>query len=139
MNTRHTARAVLLDGRERLLLFEFVVSKAFLAEGPERFWATPGGAIEPDEEAHEMRAHRWWTVAELLTTGETVFPRDFAPSSSQTQMPGLSMNQTRWSVVTRFGSDNRFSRTAKRISIRRAMSSRRARRMRLSLGAGCMI
>ena len=51
MKTRHTARAVLLDRRDRVLLFEFEVPKAFFAGGPERFWATPGGAIEPGEDA----------------------------------------------------------------------------------------
>jgi len=48
--TRHTARAVLLDPSDRVLLFEFQLPKGMIAGGPERFWATPGGAIESDED-----------------------------------------------------------------------------------------
>jgi 8-oxo-dGTP diphosphatase len=47
---RLTARAVLLDASDRVLLFEFHLPKGMIAGGPERFWATPGGAIEPDED-----------------------------------------------------------------------------------------
>jgi 8-oxo-dGTP pyrophosphatase MutT (NUDIX family) len=140
MKTRHTARAVLLDPQDRALLFQFELPKGMIAEGPARFWATPGGAIEADEDVREalarevgeetgiaefevgpelwlgeqtltvhgvptfmrerfflvraksevisrdgwteferkvMRAHRWWTVDELATTSETVFPKNF--------------------------------------------------------------
>ena len=50
VTTRHTARAVLLDPQDRVLLFEFALPKGMIAGGPERFWATPGGAIEADED-----------------------------------------------------------------------------------------
>ncbi|MEQ1753015.1 MAG: NUDIX domain-containing protein [Micropepsaceae bacterium] len=135
--TRNTARAVLLAPDNRILLFEFHLPAGFIAEGPRRFWATPGGEIESGEDARQalerevqeetgiggcefgpelwfgsnlltfkgtptrmlerfflvrspvaslgatswteiekevMRQHKWWTVQELLTTPETVFP-----------------------------------------------------------------
>lgn len=51
--TRNTARAVLLDPRDRILLFEFHLPAGLIAEGPRRFWATPGGAIEQGEHVQE--------------------------------------------------------------------------------------
>ncbi|MEQ1868071.1 MAG: NUDIX domain-containing protein [Micropepsaceae bacterium] len=49
MRTRNTARAVMLDPDDRVLLFEFQLPAGFIADGPRRFWATPGGEIEPGE------------------------------------------------------------------------------------------
>ena len=48
---RLAARVLLLDDRERTLLFRYA--------GPEgqRFWATPGGALDPAE-THEQAARR---------------------------------------------------------------------------------
>lgn len=140
MRQRNTARAVMLDPQDRVLLFEFHLPAGFIAEGPRRFWATPGGEIEPHEDVYNalvrevaeetgivgciygrelwfgsnvltfkgepvktlerfflvrsptatlstanwtdverevMRAHRWWTVEELLATAETIFPPRF--------------------------------------------------------------
>jgi 8-oxo-dGTP diphosphatase len=140
MRLRKTARAVLLDPRDRVLLFEFHLPAGFISEGPSVFWATPGGEIEPGEDVHAavtrevieetgiqhfevgpelwfgsnrltfkgepvdtlerfflvrspsaklgptnwteiekevMRAHRWWEVADLIATKETIFPPRF--------------------------------------------------------------
>jgi 8-oxo-dGTP diphosphatase len=140
MRTRNTARAVLFDPANRVLLFEFHLPAGFIAEGPANFWATPGGEIEPGEDVRDavirevleetgiencefgaelwfgsnqltfkgvptktlerfflvrsptsqlgatnwtdiekevMRAHRWWTVPELIATKETIFPPRF--------------------------------------------------------------
>jgi 8-oxo-dGTP pyrophosphatase MutT (NUDIX family) len=140
MKTRLTARAVLLDSSDLVLLFQFHLPEGMIAGGPRRFWATPGGAIEADEdvrvalarevreetgfsdfeigaelwlgeqtltfdgvptftrerfflvrtrdveinrdgwtadERRVMRDHRWWSVDELLSTRETIFPANF--------------------------------------------------------------
>jgi G:T/U-mismatch repair DNA glycosylase/ADP-ribose pyrophosphatase YjhB (NUDIX family) len=130
---RPSARAVLLDARDRILLMRFV------SPAGERFWATPGGGVEPGEddeaalrrelaeeaglhafepgpcvwtresvfvwerrvlrqrerfhlvrvEKHEVapeldlaaenvHGHRWWTLAELESTRETVYPTRLA-------------------------------------------------------------
>lgn len=140
MKTRNTARAVMLDPENRVLLFEFHLPAGMIGEGPRRFWATPGGEIEPGEDVHDavrrevaeetgiegcefgpelwfgsnqltfhgvptktlerfflvrspatvvstanwtalekkvMRAHRWWTVSDLIAATETIFPPRF--------------------------------------------------------------
>lgn len=46
----------MLDPSNSVLLFEFHLPKGTIAGGPERFWATPGGAIEPDEDARAALA-----------------------------------------------------------------------------------
>jgi ADP-ribose pyrophosphatase YjhB (NUDIX family) len=137
MRERKTARAVMLDPQDRVLLFQFELPAGFIADGPRRFWATPGGEIEAGEDVRNalvrevqeetgiggciygrelwfgsnqlvfkgepvktlerfflvrsptsalstgnwtdverevMRAHRWWTVAELFAATETIFP-----------------------------------------------------------------
>src|SRR6476469_2057932 len=52
------------------------------------------------------------------------------PASSQTNMPGLEMNQRTCSMVTRVGSVSLFSRTLFRISVMRGMSSSVALRIK---------
>ena len=140
MKERKTARAVMLDPDDRVLLFQFELPAGVIADGPRRFWATPGGEIEAGEDVRNalvrevqeetgiggciygrelwfgsnqlvfkgepvktlerfflvrsptatlstgnwtdiekevMRAHRWWTVDELIATAETIFPPRF--------------------------------------------------------------
>lgn len=48
--TRRTARAILMDPQDRVLLFEFHLPAGFIADAPRTFWATPGGAIEEGED-----------------------------------------------------------------------------------------
>lgn len=130
----------MLDPENRVLLFEFHMPAGMIADGPRRFWATPGGEIEPGEDVHDavrrevaeetgiegctfgpelwfgsnqltfngvptktlerfflvrspatalctanwtalekdvMRAHRWWTVEELVAATDTIFPPRF--------------------------------------------------------------
>jgi len=52
MRLRKTARAVMFDPSNRVLLFEFVIPKDYIV-GASRFWATPGGAIEQGEDVIE--------------------------------------------------------------------------------------
>lgn len=140
MKEHNTARAVMFDPLDRVLLFEFELPAGFIGNGARRFWATPGGEIEAGEDVRNalvrevqeetgiadciygrelwfgsnelifkgepvktlerfflvrsptatlntgnwtdverdvMRAHRWWTVEELIATPETIFPPGF--------------------------------------------------------------
>lgn len=140
MRVRKTARAVMLDPDNRVLLFEFHLKAGMIGEGPRQFWATPGGEIEPGEDVQAairrevaeetgiegctygpelwfgsnlltfngvptqtlerfflvrspsivlstanwtalekdvMRAHKWWTVEELIASQATIFPPRF--------------------------------------------------------------
>lgn len=56
MKLRKTARAVLLDPQDRVLLFEFVVPKDYFTGGLQHFWATPGGEIDPGEDVRDAVA-----------------------------------------------------------------------------------
>jgi ADP-ribose pyrophosphatase YjhB (NUDIX family) len=123
-----------------VLLFEFHLKAGMIGDAASRFWATPGGEIEPGEDVHDairrevaeetgidgctfgpelwfgsnrltvggvptetlerfflvrspsasisaanwtalerdvMRAHRWWTVEELIASSDTIFPPRF--------------------------------------------------------------
>jgi 8-oxo-dGTP pyrophosphatase MutT (NUDIX family) len=53
MKTRHTARAVLFDPSDRVLLFEFMLPKGFIGASAAHFWATPGGEIEVNEDVRD--------------------------------------------------------------------------------------
>jgi 8-oxo-dGTP pyrophosphatase MutT (NUDIX family) len=45
---RQAARAILMDGRGRVLLIHFAMPRG---DGIHTFWATPGGGLEPGESA----------------------------------------------------------------------------------------
>jgi len=40
-------------------------------------WEVPVEALSPDEE-HYIHEHRWWSVDEIATTDEPVYPLDLA-------------------------------------------------------------
>jgi len=56
---RRTSRLILVDGRERVLLFEVEDASVFRPEEPglTRYWVTPGGALEAGE-GHAAAARR---------------------------------------------------------------------------------
>lgn len=62
---RHAARVLLLDERDRVLLFEGV--DPHVPDAP--FWFTPGGGVEADE-SHEVAARRELAEETGLTTAE---------------------------------------------------------------------
>lgn len=112
MKIRNTARAVLLDPRDRVLLFEFVVPKEYFAGGAQRFWATPGGEIEPDEDVRaavtrevleetgihnvEVGAELWFGSNQLTFKGEPTktLERFFAVRS-----PTSDLGPTNWTDI----------------------------------------
>jgi 8-oxo-dGTP pyrophosphatase MutT (NUDIX family) len=53
--TRHTARLIILDPADRLLLLQYRASAgdSVVHPGLKDFWFTPGGGIEPGESAEE--------------------------------------------------------------------------------------
>lgn len=147
MIDRPTARIILFDPEERILLFKYqsdrIIDPSQPADvvQPEIFWSTPGGGLMPGErfadaakrelweetgiteavfgpvviereklmhidgvpiyfreqyfvahtlvteiclgnqeemERSDYRAHRWWSLAELQTTAEVIFPQELA-------------------------------------------------------------
>lgn len=54
-DVRHTARLIVLDPRDRLLLIQYRAARPFLHRGREEslFWYTPGGGIDPGETAEQ--------------------------------------------------------------------------------------
>jgi len=61
MRLRPSARLVLVDDRERVLLIRFVmVDEPGQPPGPRSFWATPGGGVEPGESFEAAAARELW-------------------------------------------------------------------------------
>ena len=112
MKTRNTARAVLLDPSDRVLLFEFVVPKEYFSGGLQHFWATPGGEIEPNEDVRAAVAREvieetgiqnidvgpelWFGSNQLTFKGEPTktLERFFAVRS-----PTADLGQTNWTAI----------------------------------------
>lgn len=55
VDIRHTARLIVLDPGDRLLLIQYRAAQPFLHNGREEtlFWYTPGGGIDPGETAEQ--------------------------------------------------------------------------------------
>ena len=65
MRERHTVRLLVIDDRDRVLLFEIEdpgVWDPAVETGPirRRFWITPGGGIEPGEDDRAAGARELW-------------------------------------------------------------------------------
>ncbi|MCY1139344.1 NUDIX domain-containing protein [Actinoplanes sp. Pm04-4] len=50
LNLRMSARAIILDEDDRVLLCRFVVPHPAVPEGAPAVWSTPGGGVEPGED-----------------------------------------------------------------------------------------
>ena len=114
MRIRKTARAVLFDPDNRVLLFEFVVPKGYIGERAMHFWATPGGEIEPSEDVRvalerELREETgfegcqigpelWFGSNELKIQGHPVqtFERFFFVRS-----PACEIQTSNWTEIER--------------------------------------
>jgi 8-oxo-dGTP pyrophosphatase MutT (NUDIX family) len=86
MRTRNTARAVMLDPSDRVLLFEFQLPAGFIADGPRRFWATPGGEIEPGE---DVRIALMREVQEETGIGGCIYGQELWFGSNQLTFKGV--------------------------------------------------
>ena len=63
----------MLDPQDRVLLFEFQLPAGFIADAPHRFWATPGGEIEPGE---DVRTALMREVKEETGIGGCIYGRE---------------------------------------------------------------
>ena len=71
---RHAARILLIDSRDRVLLFRVPSGDP---EGPDRLWITPGGGLEPGEsfEQAALRELREETGLEGVALGPCLWSR----------------------------------------------------------------
>lgn len=75
MRKRPAARLLVLDRQNRVLLFHFVFDEGALAG--KRYWATPGGALEPGENYKEAARRELYEETGIdAVVGEEVAQRD---------------------------------------------------------------
>ncbi len=75
MRKRPSARLLVLDPQNRILLFHFQFDEGPLAG--KRYWATPGGALEPGESYREAARRELYEEAGIaIDVGEEVARRD---------------------------------------------------------------
>ena len=111
MRIRKTARAVLFDPSNRILLFEFVMPKDYIVSAS-RFWATPGGEIEPGEhvveavirevreetgiEGFEVGLELWFGSNQIVFKGE---PIETLERFFEVRSPTPALGTTRWTEI----------------------------------------
>lgn len=73
---RQAARIIILDEQDRVLLIR-IPSPAHRPDVP--MWFTPGGGVEPGEEAHEAAARELWeeTGLRVAEVGPEIWRRSF--------------------------------------------------------------
>jgi ADP-ribose pyrophosphatase YjhB (NUDIX family) len=72
-NLRTSARAIILDENDHVLLCRFVAPHPAVPNGAQAVWAAPGGGIKPGEDGlsalrRELREEPAWSSASIRRT-----------------------------------------------------------------------